>query len=166
MTASATAPGASPALAGLATTVQSAVVAAGFACAARARVAGFSHVECPKAGVADIDIYARADGTVAGVDAYAPGTPMTADAMLSVLGPALDASAGTGGWASVAAAVRDAGYPPTQTVTVLAPGGLSVTVHGFANGGLASVAVLAPDLAAVWGHPPVPSTTPRPTANP
>jgi hypothetical protein len=115
-------------------------------------------VECPKTGVADIDLYVRADGTLAGIDAYAGGTPMTAAAMLAVLGPAFDAAIGSGGWDDIAAAVRAAGAPASGTTTILPNSGLSVMVQGYAaSQGLVSLAVLAPDLAASWGNPPVPS---------
>ncbi len=50
--------------------------------------------------------------------------------------------------------------------TVLPGSGISVVVLGYANGGLASVAVLDPDLAALWGRPPVPSATPATSAAP
>lgn len=142
---------------GSAAAVQAAVMGGGYACTARGDVAGFHRLECPKPGVADIDIYARADGTVAGIDAYAPGAPMTADAILAVLGPALDEASGSDGWADIAAVVRAAGSSKPPATVVLPGSGLSVLVQHYANGGLEAVIVLAPDLAAIWGHPPVPS---------
>ncbi len=140
-------------LSGTFAAVQTAVEGAGFICKPPGSLGGFRHVECPRAGVADIDIYGRADGSVAGIDAYA-GSPMSADAMLGVLRPALDAGAGAAGAQAIASAVRSAGAPPTATTTVLPGSQLAVVVHGYADGSaLASVAVLAPDLEAIWGLP-------------
>ena len=142
---------------GSATAVRTAIESAGYTCANAADVAGFKLTLCPKTGVAEIDLYARGDGSVAGLDVYGPGKPMTADEVLSALGPALDAA--TSGWSDIGAAVRAAGSPQVVTTTVLPGSGLSLAVRGYAGGGgLASVALLAPDLATVWGH--VPSGSP------
>ena len=138
---------------GTATAVRTAIESAGYACANAADVAGFQIVMCPKTGTAEIDLYARAGGSVAGLEVYGAGTPMTADEVLSALGPALDAA--TSGWSDIGAAVRAAGSPQTVTTTVLPGSGLSLLVRGYpGSNGLASVALLAPDLAEVWGHVP------------
>jgi len=142
---------------GTSTAVQAALVAAGYVCTERSDIEGFKLAACLKAGVAGIDLYSRADASVAGLDASGTGTALTADEMLSAMGPALDAA--TNGWSDIAAAVRAAGSPQKLTTSVLPGSGLTLVVRGYAgSSGLMTVSLLAPDLAALWGH--VPAVSP------
>ena len=142
---------------GTSTAVRAALVSAGYVCTERSDIEGFKLAACLKAGVAGIDLYSRADGSVAGLDASGTGTALTSDEMLSAMGPALDAA--TNGWSDIAAAVRAAGSPQKLTTSVLPGSGLTLVVRGYAgSSGLMTVSLLAPDLAALWGH--VPAVSP------
>ena len=142
---------------GTPTAVKAAIVSAGYVCTDRSDIEGFKLATCLKAGVAEIDLYSRADGSVAGLDVSGTGTALTADEMLSAMGPALDAA--TNGWSDIAAAIRAAGSPQKLTTSVLPGSGLTLFVRGYpGSSGLMTVSLVAPDLAAIWLH--VPAVSP------
>lgn len=139
---------------GSAADVETSAAAAGFKCAPFGQPYGFAVVECRRGqpGTAEgdvIDVYSRADATIAGINiiAQAPsGEPAIADVAQIAFAQVLDPA----DVASIIATVRaDAGT--THAPAVLA-GGLQL--HGYSNGPwLDHVSLLAPDLVAVWPSP-------------
>jgi hypothetical protein len=142
---------------GSATDIAVAAQAAGFVCAPFSHAYGYVVTECRRGGTGAgerdlIDVYARPDETVAGLDMIAgtqAGTPAIGEVVQIAVQRALDADLAS----SILAAVRtnaDAGLAPTPL-----PGGLELRITTL-GASIREVVLLAPDLVLHWGVPPAP----------
>ena len=135
-----------------------AAAGAGFACTPPGK-GPFPTVECRHPGSASerdyVRMYGRPDGTLAGVEALVtsaserPGDP---PAVIVVLEPVLRASVDPS-TADQVLAVVGSHLNGAATPIQISPD-LQVRIVAAGNG--RDVAVIAPDLAAIWGHPPKP----------
>jgi len=140
---------------GMVAAVSAAAVSAGFTCRPAGQPYGFVVTECRRGDVGPserdlVDVYARADGTIAGLDLIAEtvsGGPAIAELAQTAFAPVLDAAAASTLVASVGS-TAGTNQPPATLA-----GGLQLRI--WTDGpGIDRVSLLAPDLVAVWAPAP------------